>query len=139
MCKYKVRYTAAIYSETDGMAWLHSVHYNSNLLAALACFADKKSLRAIWAMQDALYTMYQRWVVFFSFFSTDFTHYWVFGCPNSEALPIGMLCLRISKQTLQPITLLFLYLAKDSLSHRQQQMGLNTGLEANCITLRLPP
>ena len=35
-------------------------------------------------------------------------------------------------------SLLFLYSAKGSLSHRQQT-GSNAGLEANCITLRIPP
>ena len=79
------------------------------------------------------------------------THSWVFWLLqcilihiNSEALPINYLVCsvsRISWQTLQPITLcyFFLYLTEDSLSHEQWQTGSNAGLEANYITLRLPP
>ena len=44
-----------------------------------------------------------------------------------------------SWQYVAPYSVIFFYSVKDSLSHRQQQMGLNAGLEANCITLRLPP
>ena len=72
--------------------------------------------------------VFRRWIIAITFSFSDITHYWVFGCPSfvSEALSItySVCCVsRISWQTLQPITLL--YSAKDSLSHRQQQMGSN--------------
>ena len=70
---------------------------------------------------------------------TDVTHYWVFGCPSTYWYYISIwrlfsmlwfFCI-IIWQTLQPITLCyFLYLAKDSLSHRQWQTDLNAGLDS---------
>ena len=63
---------------------------------------------------------------------------------NSEALPItySVCCVFVAlADSLQPITLCYylLYSAKGSLSHGRQHMDSNAGLEANCITLRLPP
>ena len=57
---------------------------------------------------------------------------------NLETLPItysvGCVFVELADKLYNP-----LYLAKDSLSHRQQQTGSKAGLETNCITLRLPP
>ena len=95
-----------------------------------------------------------RWYkIFFLLFLllTDVTHYWVFDCPaqidrslfggSANTLFSMLYFCRISWQTLQPITLYYclLYSVKGSLSHRQRQTGFNAGLEANCITFRLPP
>ena len=81
----------------------------------------------------------------------DVTHYWVFGCPSAYwyYISIRRLCrspiqyavffVELADKLYNHNTLLFLYSAKDFLSHRQHRTGSNMGLEANCVTLRLPP
>ena len=137
------------------MAWLDFTVYikivsSQQPLSALP--TKKNSLWAIWAVQYTPYTMYQRQVFFFLFFNRRYSlvsfrlhqHILMYKisilrlCQSPIQYAVFSLQNQLTKCTTHN-TLLFLYLAKDSLSHRQRQMGSNMGLEANCITLKLPP